>query len=86
MKCKLCEKEGKTSKLNISPKATRIVKGEKETYWDDKDVYHSHSPDQAQVSLWCSNGHKGKQIGHIPCPAKGCDYGHVGDITEWEVE
>lgn len=81
MKCAICEAEGKTSRLNISPSPTRKYLGEKQTYWEEDGTYHSHSPDRVAVKLWCSEGHKGIIISGVPCP--GCDFGKDEKI-EWE--
>ena len=80
MRCELCEKEGRTSQLNISPGSVREKDGKKETYWDENEVYHNHSNDIIRTSLWCSNGHRGTIVSGVPCP--GCDFGRNEKI-EW---
>lgn len=81
MKCELCVKEGKTSKLHIGQGEMTDPTPPK-TYYDEGGVLHVHR-DKAgkRARIECSNGHKGWLIGGTKCIS--CTHGEEEKVV-WD--
>jgi hypothetical protein len=67
MKCELCVKEGKTSKLHIEA-GEATDRTHPETFYDEDGVIHVHrAKPNKRARIHCTNGHKGWLIGDTIC-------------------
>ena len=79
MKCELCAKEGKTSKLYIE-KGEILDRTHPETYYDENAVIHIHRKTPGKrARIHCSNGHKGWIMGATKCIS--CNFGEEEKVV-----
>lgn len=83
MKCAICEKQDKKSKILMGPPKARPIK-DGEIYYDEEGAAHKHvEPGSRTATVRCSNGHTGTIIGDNICGAEGCDYGEQEKVV-WD--
>lgn len=72
MKCRECEKEGKTSVLfgGDSCLSTLMCTS---SFYDEQGNRHFHDPNGHTYSYRCSNGHSYSETEYSPCPHAECD-------------
>lgn len=81
MKCEICVKEGKTSKLHIE--AGEVMnRDHPPTYYDEDGVIHIHKEKvNKRARIRCSNSHAGWILGATRCPS--CEFGEEEKVV-WD--
>jgi hypothetical protein len=85
IKCCVCEREGKTSKLRTAQGSSNHQAGI-DQYWDHEGVYHCHDPNSYFQKAYCSNRHAVTITTTHPCPAPGCSEKGGVEVKEKEEE
>ena len=82
MKCPLCEKLGKKSKLYQPGGTFTTCMGMPPPYYDENGDYHFHETNLSRQNYHCSNGHSYMRKFRSGCPSDNCNHKAIDKIIE----